>query len=291
MKTKFICIIFASIAVIAFIFGTASDISLSSGAAKNNESEAALVGMFVTKEYVPGRINAVLEEYTDIIEETGEKVTHKEYVFKNIEGFPFYHCEIQDINGDYGYLHTDGIVSDINSLTNVSDNGEENIITGTLYTVDTDGNFYANPVYQSEDGKVWLEPGDSIGASGYGLVSIKLGNEIKVKTGKKTTTKKYEAELKIEYADPVKELIISEMDENDVLLRKTSYNPAEIPTEYSPQKSTEYIIVNTLYYDVEGTEQQKRNAYDETDTDFTYMEIRDDGIGFNKCSEISWNNE
>lgn len=288
MKTKFICIILAVITAAAFIFGISSDVTLATEINESHFSEAALVGMVVTKEYLPSKLDAVLKEFTETDEETGEVYKHKEYVFAGVKGFPFYHCEIDDINGDYGYLHTDGIISELNNMTNFSDDGEENIITGTLYTSKTDGVFYANPVYQSEDGKVWLEPGDGIAASGYGSASIKLGNEIKVTTGKKTEIKKYEAELKIEYADPVKELIISEMDENDVLIKKTAYSPEEIPAEYTPSESTKYIIVNTVYFDVEGTLQEKRNAYDETETEFDYMEISEDGIGMKKCSEIIW---
>lgn len=288
MKTKFIYIILAAVAVVAFIVGTVSGVSLSSDEESGNSGKAALIGMFVTKEAVYSRLDAVPEEYTEINDETEEKISHKEYVFKNIEGFPFYHCEIKDSNGNYGLTVTNGVISDVNNIFNLTDTAEENIIKGTLYTTNTNGVFYANPVYQDQDGNVWLEPGDGLGASGYGSASIKLGNEIKVTTGNNVTTKKYEAELKIEYADPVKELIISEMDADDVLIRKTTYLSGDIPAEYKPSDNTDYIIVNTVYYDVENVLQEKRNVYDRTDSEFSYMNINEDEIGIKKSSEIIW---
>ncbi len=288
MKTKKVFVILAVLTVAAFVFGAASGISLSSYGEKENNKDVALIGMFVTKDYLNGRIDAVLEEYTEVDEDTGEKLTHKEYVFMNTEGFPFYHCEINDDNGNYGFTFTDGIISDVNSISNISDDTEENIIEGTLYTVNTDGIFYANPVFQNQKGEVWLEPGDGFSASGYGSSSIKLGNEIKITTENKVSVKKHEAQLTIEYADPVKELIISEMNEKDVLIRKTIYPSDEIASEYTPSEEACYIIVNTIYYDVENALQEKRNVYDKTDDSFSYMSIREDGIGIKLCSEIMW---
>lgn len=288
MKNRYICIILAIIAVIAFAFGAVSDISLTSEATEESGFEPALVGMFVTTYYLPGRLDAVLEELSITDIETGAQSRHKEYVFSGVEGFPFYHCEIEDKNGNYGFLHTNGIICDVKNIINVTDTAEENIITGTLFTVLTDKIFYANPVYQDNSGNVWLEPGDGMNVSASGSSSIKLGNEIKATAGNKTTAKKYTAELKIEYANPVKELMISEMDKNDRLIKKENYVPENIASEYKPSEDTEYIIVNALYNDSENNLQEKRDAYGRADSEFSYMTVNEDGIGINKCSEIIW---
>lgn len=288
MKTKLICIIFAAITVIAFIFGVTSDMTIAYENTEDFYSEPALVGMFVTTEYIPRKLDAVLKEFSETDNETGAEHKHKEYVFKGLEGFPFYHCEIKDINGDYGFLHTDGIICDVENIMNMSDETEENKITGTIYTIKTDGIFYANPVYQDKNGNVWLEPGNGMNMADHGSAAIKLGNEIKTTTGGKTKIKKYEAELKIEYAEPVMEIIVSEMDEKDVLIRKTAYTAEEIPLEYTPSENTEYIIVNTVYLDVEGVLQKKRAAFDSSDSDFPYMKIDENGIGIKRCTEILW---
>ena len=152
----------------------------------------------------------------------------------------------------------------------------------------TDKIFYANPVYQDNSGNVWMDPGDGMNVSASGSSSIKLGNEIKATAGNKTTAKKYTAELKIEYANPVKELMISEMDKNDRLIKKENYVPENIASEYKPSEDAEYIIVNALYNDSENNLQEKRDAYGRADSEFSYMTVNEDGIGINKCSEIIW---
>lgn len=288
MKNKFILIIFALIAVAAFSVGMNVDIFSQNNTSDENHSQIALVGMFITDEYLKGNYTAVLKEFSQTDEDTKETVTHKEYVFPDLEGYPFFHCEIEDTNGNYGFCHTNGIISDVINAVNITETGEENSITGTLYINKTDTVLYANPVYQDGNGKVWLEPGTGIGADRYGSSSIKLGNSVTVKKGKTTETKTYNAELKIEYAELVKELYVSEMDKDDGFIKKTVFPAEDIPSEYTVSTNAAYIVVNTVYYDVEGNLQEKRSVYSPSDSDFSYMTVSNDGIGTKRCSEIIW---
>ncbi len=316
MKTKTIIALTALIAVIAFAVGATGLIDLSSDENQDNSTQQRdlMVGVFVTTEYIDlfdiegylkdnidniagsetyiqnsigyeGRIYAVLKDETFTDELTGETVTTKEYVFEDLEGYPFFHCEITDENGTYGSTMSDDVFSNSHFASNYTDNGEEQSLEATIYYTDKlkSDVFYLNPVYQASDGRVYLMSGSGISSQGGGMTSSQLQDEVTVTADGKETTKKTTVKVNFEHVSPTKEILVTHMDSSNNKIRTDSLLPHELPVEFFPERGTDFLIVETVSED--GSE---RKIISKDETYFDVLKTRADGICIIAAVNIKW---
>ena len=126
---------------------------------ETNSSEDQLIGAFITREYYEERLYA---SETDK-DESGIS-------FGNIEGIIVLGEVKKNENGD-DYLKMRGSreVADTHIAINVTDEGEENVLTATIYTYpeNVEGNIiYTNPIYQTKDGQIYVVSGSGLSTGG-----------------------------------------------------------------------------------------------------------------------------
>jgi hypothetical protein len=196
MKRRFI--ILSCFLVLAFIIGL-TDISLAART-ENSRGETEndkLIGVYITTEYLDlfdytgylrdnyenangkiimegnndsyqGRLYAKLIEKTIINEDGSETAARPEYVFEGVEGFPYYCYNTVDEHGSCSTIKGDEAVSDGHNYVGSTDEGSSVTLEGIIYMSPRKiiGPYYLNPVYQTEDGRIYMVSGSGTSMSG-----------------------------------------------------------------------------------------------------------------------------
>ena len=323
MKTKNIIIIIACIVFTAFVFGTTGVIRLVNASEIEGVSADKLIGVLITEEYLDlfdseqfftdnmdrlinggeisesesakyeGRLYAVLVETEHISEETGETYRNKEYVFEGINGICYIVPKITDEISTYWSSSGDEAITDgfINFITN--DAGESVALEGTIYvsTGKNSGNFYFNPVYQTQDGEVYAVSGNGISSAG-NSAGVSMSHEIKENfsstIGDVTTTSGSAVKITICYIDKPVKVSILQFDSESTLLSRMECSPDSLPGTLQTQPGTQYIIVETTALSREGTTNITRDLYQSEDETLSAFYCRDDGICVKRWCEIAW---
>ena len=189
------------------------------------------------------------------VTEDGEKITHKEYVFDDIDGFWIFDAKIPSTETEESYscLCSEGGISNINSKVHHTDNGVEEIeLTADIYySYEKWGTvFYMNPVYQESDGDIYCVEG-----MGY-AVSGDKGSIDRTSSGSQTLNDKitvndngeeivYQSKVTINYI-PVyvpSQIEFVFMNEDNKAIKEETFKPENVPEELTVPKSTEYVIV------------------------------------------------
>lgn len=196
--------------------------------------------------------------------EDGEKITHKEYVFDDIDGYWIFDAKIPATETEESYtcLCSEGGLSNVQSSIHHTDNGVEEIgLTADLYySYEKWGTvFYMNPVYQESDGDIYCVEGmgysvsgdkGSVGSDAKG--SQTLTDKITVnKNGEETL---YQSKITINYIPvyvPYKTSFVF-MNKDNKVISASEFDTHKIPSELRVPKGTEYVLV--LQKSDEGTE-------------------------------------
>lgn len=196
--------------------------------------------------------------------EDGEKVTHKEYVFDDINGYWIFDAKIPSTETEESYtcLCSEGGFSNVQSKIHHTDNGlqEIELIADIYYSYEKWGTvFYMNPVYQESDGDIYCVEGMGYSVSGdKGSIdgnssgSQTLSDKITVNENGEETV--YQSKVTINYIPvyvPVKTSFVF-MDEDNKAISEAEFNTHQVPDELNVPKGTEYVIV--LEKSEEGTE-------------------------------------
>lgn len=196
--------------------------------------------------------------------EDGEKITHKEYVFDDINGYWIFDAKIPATETEESYtcLCSEGGLSNIQSNVHHRDNGEKELelIADIYYSFEKWGTvFYMNPVYQEADGDIYVVEGmghsvtgdkGSIGSDSKG--SQTLTDKITVNENGEETV--YQSKITINYIPvyvPVKTEFVFMNDDNEAI-SESEFNTHQVPSELSVPKGTEYVLI--LQKSEEGTE-------------------------------------
>ena len=196
--------------------------------------------------------------------EDGEKITHKEYVFDDINGYWIFDAKIPATETEESYtcLCSEGGLSNIQSKVHHTDEGVQEIelIADIYYSFEKWGTvFYMNPVYQEADGDIYVVEGmghsvtgdkGSIGTDSKG--SQTLTDKITVNENGEETV--YQSKVTINYIPvyvPVKTEFVFMNDDNKAI-SASEFNAHQVPSELSVPKGTEYVII--LQKSEEGTE-------------------------------------
>lgn len=185
----------------------------------------------------------------------GEKITHKEYVFDDIDGYWIFDAKIPSTETEESYtcLCSEGGLSNIQSKVHHTDNGIEEIeLTADIYySYEKWGTvFYMNPVYQESDGDIYCVEGmghsvtgdkGSVGSDAKG--SQTLTDKITVNEDGEETT--YQSKITVNYIPvcvPYKTSFVF-MNEDNKAISASEFDTHKIPSEIRVPKGTEYVIV------------------------------------------------
>ena len=189
------------------------------------------------------------------INEDGEKITHKEYVFDDIDGFWIFDAKIPSTETEESYtcLCSEGGISNVKSNIHHTDNGAQEIelTADVYYSYEKWGTvFYMNPVYQESDGDIYCVEGMGYAVSGdKGSIdgtssgSQTLNDKINVNDNGEEIV--YQSKVTINYI-PVyvpSQIEFIFMNEDNKAIKEETFKPENAPEELTVPKSTEYVIV------------------------------------------------
>ncbi len=319
MKTKAIALVAIIVALIGFALGFFGAVEMKADETqKAKNSKDLLIGCFITTEYLDlfdveeylednisvvmnsNNIMADMAEYENRIyaklvdksytnEETGEEITTAEYVFEDLEGYSFYDCYIKAEGDSEGYrtLIQNGGICDIHVSNDFGDSYENMTLKGTIYTLQSDVMFYYSPVYQSEDGSVYLVSGTGSNVSGDSM-SHSMKDEVTLTTDGETITKKNEVIISVEKADDIKEIELTELDKNNLIIKKENFTPKTLPEKYKPQKNTESIIITQTSVASQDNVIVSRNIVNKGEENFEVLTGYDEIVCEKKDVEMIW---
>ena len=224
--------------------------------------------------------------------EDGETVSHKEYVFDDIDGFWIFDAKIPATETEESYtcLCVDGGVSNISSAIHNNDGEltELSLTADIYYSYEKWGTvFYMNPVYQESDGDVYVVEGmghsvvgDKVsGGSGSQTISDSIETS---ENGEETT---FKSTVKINYIPvyvPTEVSFIFMNDDNEAL-SELGFTPDEVPDEIKAPEGAEYVLVQQK--NEEGSELEAVGRGEEI---AEYLAEEEDGICSLRTVTIDW---
>lgn len=237
--------------------------------------------------------------YAKIDKSKGSDPADWEVSFENLEGISMFtpYWTMENEESYWGSVCTEGIYADIRYYE--SEDSVEHNISGTVYILSEKENenkvYYANPVYQTQDGKIYVTRGSGVSTSGESAEGVKMSSTF---SGETTTTengktKTEKSNVSVEYAvmyRPVR-VTVCQMDLEHRIIQKEDYLPEEMPEELTAKKDTEYILVEMEKEGANGEKTVSREVYDH-DPDggvwlVTYC-ARDDGIVVRQETKVLW---
>lgn len=239
-----------------------------------------------------GRIYAVLEEEEIMNKNTGESFTHQKYAFGYIDGFSYFTARIQDGESYYTATYGDEIFTDGNTSLKTTDEGNIIEIEGTIYILPGVSNvFYMNPVYQSDNGDIYVMQGTgisgSMGTEGSAMTQTLDASYAVTEDGiTKTDSISVKISVNVMY-EPVS-IEIVEFDENSEIVARNEYSPGEVPKSIEPMPGTEYIVVTTRKSDPQGRNAFSGEIYTTTDRSMNTFYAGDDGICRGQYTVLEW---
>lgn len=240
-----------------------------------------------------GRIYATLEDELLTNVKKDKTVINQKFVFNDIDGFSYFTAKIKDENGDYTSTHADDAIAVGKTHFKYTDDGIDVELEGTIYVTPTRQNyiFYMNPVYQNENGDVYVMEGSAISGNmdmeGTVFSQTLESSYIVTENGKtKTDTITIRTSISVLY-EPVNIEII-EFDKNNEIVEIHKYTAGEMPKTIKSQTETEYIFVITEKNNPHDGPVYSRELYQRDDTGFNTFYSRDDGICINQYTELIW---
>ena len=240
-----------------------------------------------------GRVYATKQNKPSINEETGEASEFEEYEFVGLEGYPF--AIVRHTDEETGECYTATMLgSEINDghfSMHVHDEGETNTLEGTIYVVPGVARvLYCNPVYQTADGRVYLEAGSGISCSSMaeGLQqSYEMKEDNTTTENGKTQKASIAAKLNFEGMNLPYQYVIVQMNANNEPLHREEYAPEELPKGISPVAGTDYLVIET-HKTVEGKSIVKREFVGTDMQQFMAFAAQVNGVCLPSAVDVNW---
>ena len=242
-----------------------------------------------------GRYYATLQTITNL-HGSDSKTTYYEYQFPELNGFSFFSANHPDSVDASVYLSSnyDSAISDIHTSIFVTDAGERVELTGTLNLSMsyTNKQIFINPVYQTEDGSVYVESGDSFmqgcTTSEGAFMTQTISDTTTTTNNGVSESKGNTVALSIAFLYAPEKIVVIQMDQNNEVVKKSEFIPGTLPETLKPEAATEYIVVETHKKDAEGSPLVTREMYTKEDDAVSSYYARADGICVNQSASLEW---
>ena len=217
-----------------------------------------------------------------------ERIASDDYSFPGIEGMRFTYAQFKGATDTYYALTLDEGIS--KGKTNITDAEDEERLelSATIYAVpDVRGArpFYINPVYQTEDGRLYVTSGEGTlltGDATSGGFTTTFKENSTTKSGDKERAYSAEISIAIEYMRRPQSVAIIEMDIQNSPITRTEYACDEVPSEFD--SDAEYLIVESYFYD--GT--VLRELVGRDDDSISTFRCADTGICIEQTTSVIW---
>lgn len=273
MKTKTIMLIFVPVLAFLIVLGAAGALKIDSAA--ENTVPDKLVGVFITNEHLdmPFPEDRIYAEGTE---------------FTGLEGIRCFFTLQEDTEGSYYKTTADDGASDRSTHFTTTDNGEKIEQELTLYMERRPGNWtlFMNPVYQSGDGAIYVQTGQGMrcpAETAGETASTSMSEDSSYTDGRETKTDSSSVKVNVKVIDGPESMKILEFDGESALAHENEYSADEVPESYTPDKSTAYIIVESV-----SGKSITRELYQPTDEYLESFSGADNGLLIKRQTEIEW---
>ncbi|MDR1541576.1 MAG: hypothetical protein LBU32_27010 [Clostridiales bacterium] len=215
-----------------------------------------------------------------------------EYVFPGSPGFGFF-ATTQVIDGHLTHVvEGDPAFSDVNITSSHSDDKSSELLECTIYVSQAErlGPYFANPVYQSGDGQVYLTSGDGITASFEGSGNDDAGMtktidwEYEVNENGKSKSESVSIKIHFRSAVAPEKTAVLQMDGASDVISRLEFLSSALPESIALEKDAAYIVVESIS---PGSE-ISRDIYGTDDESIYAFILREDGILVKKGIQANW---
>lgn len=215
------------------------------------------------------------------------------YVFPETNGIAYFFTYESDDVATYYASHGDVGISDTNTHFNSSETEDSIDLSATVYGIAGQSiqAFYLNPVYQTSDGDVYLLPGNGVsGSTSVGMIMSQTFSESHDVMSDEGDIIKQSSSVKIAYSIIEKPLSYTfiEMDASSSEILRREYKIGSVPDEYTADKDTAYIIVETHYSDSTEYAVCQRSDNEQAHID-TLLELESMGVLYKKYTYVTFN--
>lgn len=228
-----------------------------------------------------GRLYAEVVQET-LYDEDGNTVTKEAFDFPDVDGMQFFVASIDDTQ----YVSGDPAIVDTHVALTSTDEGESISLTGSVWMAYTDQviTCYINPVYQEADGHIYAVSGNGITNSGEGSLLTTTLTDTQTTTGSQTQSDTTSIKISIGTKLPPAFYQLTEMDENNQLLRQTQFQPDQVPEEWNVSDKAAYLLLET--HDQDGS--VSRELY-QNDTDVVQtLSCQENGFFKGMDTQLIW---
>lgn len=255
---------------------------------QGSQKRDQLVGVFVTTEHIYHEIhnesNPAAEEERLYAISSGDDYQQR---FADIDGYYFYAARFQTDNEFGVYNANNPGISNPSIAFKSTDDGEERTLEATIFFLSgTDLVLYANPVYQTEDGDLYLVQGSGMGIS-HGRGSINFKENVQTDLEGEES---YSISITLNYQemDQIESVTVIAMDDDNQILEQNTYKPDEVPEQLQPADNTAYYLIQTHTVDRDGNAVVLREIYDREDEWLETYNLNDEGIYTAHSVQIKW---
>lgn len=238
------------------------------------------------------------------VAEPTEKDGEVNYQFPGVEGIPFYYIPVvtdmaEPAEGEeYDWAWTPGestAIQDQYAALSVKDDAEEISLEGTLYISSQSKNhrFYGNPIYRTPEGELYATAGSGISSDWQdgGSMSQTLEETYTLTLGEKQTQEHFKVTFTITSVDPVENIVLLQMDENNRVLSRQEFQPGQVPESLTPEQKTSYILVESHHRNQKGVSTIDRDLYDREDEILTTYQEQEEGYFTRLDTQLAWPNQ
>lgn len=225
--------------------------------------------------------------------ENGEE--HPDYVFEGVSGIRFFEVQIPGTETADPYFTLIGDEGIIDTKTCINAGDKEGItLEGTVYispAIAGDA-FFLNPVYQDDEGNVYVTTGTGCSGSAENPVGTAFTQYFKASStttenGKQTS---YEMSVTVSftYKNAAEKLKLLQMDEAHSIITGGEFAPGDMPESFTPENNTAYIVMESYGMDKDGNLLVTRELYGKDAEYFRTFHEREDGICAGKDTQLNW---
>ncbi len=246
-------------------------------------------------EQYQGRLYAVLQDRI-LTNDSGKQSTIQEFVFPDIDGISYFAARIPATGESESFISSgsDEAISDGHVGLHYGDEEEKITLDGTIYLSSLNESCicYMNPVYQTEDGKVYAVSGNGMDVSGVrdegAVMSQTLDESTVITENGESKTMTTSIKISIAMLLPPETVVVLQMDSDNNVLSRAAYTPGELPETLKPEAATAYILVETYKYDASGAEIVTRELFTNQNETLTSFYARPDGVCVKQWTTLEW---
>ncbi len=214
---------------------------------------------------------------------------NNQYIFEGTDGIPYFYHTVSDEHGTYSTVGGDVKIADGHTSIAYTDDGIEVTLDGTIYAAPSKGIivFYYNPVYQSEDGHIYVMTGngaslDSDGSEGSAF-SHKIDSTTTVTENESTETYSISVTVSVTLKHPPVSHSILQFSSEGIIQSNDTYLPGNLPETITPHQNCSYIIIESI-----SNQNISRTLYQKDDNTIETFYLGDNSILIKQFTGLEW---